>query len=104
MRPLTLIAIAAATTLSGGWAQAQVGGPASLPRVRVAASRGYPRGVGLPFWLDPETVVVPRVERAARASTAALSGDEAIVQVRPGASIIAFALRHGLAIHRALGL
>src|SRR5947209_7649451 len=104
MRPFTVIALAAATALSAGIARAQVSRSAGLLSIAAVAARGYPRGVGLPFWLDPDTMVVPRVERYGDATTAAVSGDEAIVQLRPGASIVAFALQHGLSIYRPLAL
>src|SRR5690242_7590815 len=66
-------------------------------------SRG-PRGIGASFWLDEDTGVVPHVERSRDAATAAAIPDEAIVRLRPGASIAAFAMRHGLTVQRALSL
>src|SRR4051794_33580356 len=59
------------------------------------------RGVGAAFWLDEDTCVIPRLERSADAAIAAANPDEAIVRLRPGASIAAFAGRHGLTVRRA---
>src|SRR5687767_11064898 len=66
----------------------------SPPRVQ---SRG-PRGVLPPFWLDDDTCVIPRVERSTRASTASTEPQEAIIRLRPGVSVAAVALRHGLTV------
>jgi subtilisin family serine protease len=62
-----------------------------------------PRGVGAPFWLDADTAVNPRLERSSDAGVAAAEPAEAIVRLQPGASVAAFALRHGLTVQRVLG-
>jgi subtilisin family serine protease len=77
--------------------------PSLLTPHLTARSRG-PRGIGVSFWLDDDTCVVPRIERSRDAATAAANPDEAIVRMRPGASIAAFAMRHGLTVQRALSL
>jgi subtilisin family serine protease len=61
-----------------------------------------PRGLLSPFWLDEDTCVIPRVERCATAATAEAEPQEAIIRLRPGVSVAAFAVRHGLSIQRAL--
>src|SRR3954451_23393725 len=71
---------------------------------RLSPRSHAPRGVGAAFWLDGDTCVIPRVERSANATVAAANPDEAIVRLRPGASIAAFVGRHGLIVRRALSL
>src|SRR5687768_11321381 len=108
MKSLTLIVVTAAATALAAPAGAQRRVPSGFLSSRVARvaartspalvpaslapgvhhaprstrSIGVPRGIGAPFWLDPDTCVIPRVERYAAASTAAVKPDEAIVRVR----------------------
>ncbi len=98
MRRLDYLTLSA-LTVAAAWPLAAASGSP-----RVVLSPHPPRGVGASFWFDAETAVIPRVERSADVRTAATAPEEAIVRLRPGASVAAFALRHGLTIQRALRL
>jgi subtilisin family serine protease len=101
MRRLFLVALAAGATLAGPVAaQRSLFAPIAAARPRVQSRP--PRGILPPFWLDADTCVIPQVGRSAAATTAGAEPEEAIIRLRPGVSVAAFALRHGLTVRRAL--
>ncbi len=96
MRSLSFVALAAATAIAA---------PAVARRSASRLSHPvFVRGTGATFWLDADTCVIPHVNRSRDAATTAAAADEAIVRLKPGASVQSFALRHGLSIRRSLPL